>query len=85
MKNKVRQRLFFHEDGRGQYNPQGIYERSTDINGRPSWVQTAKSEAIWYIPKLKIWAIGELSSRGKEERGIAGHLKDAPSLLRGAA
>ena len=72
--------MFFHEDGRGQYNPQGIFERSTDINGRPSWIQTAKSEAIWYMPENKNWAIGELSSRGKEERGIAGYKNDAPSL-----
>ena len=72
--------MFIHDDGRGRYNPQGLYEKSTDINGRPSWIQTAISEAIWYIPEFKKWAIGPLSGRGKEERGIAGHFRDAPSL-----
>ena len=59
---------------------QGIYERSTDINERPSWIHTTKSEAIWYISKWKIWAIGSLSDIGTDTRGISGSSKDAPSL-----
>ena len=59
---------------------QGIYERSTDINERPSWIHTTKSEAIWYIPQWKKWAIGSLSDRGTDIRGISGYMKDEPSL-----
>ena len=59
---------------------QGIYERSTDINERPSWIHTTKSEAIWYMSKWKKWAIGSLSDIGTDTRGISGLNKDAPSL-----
>ena len=59
---------------------QGRYERSTDINERPSWIHTTKSEAIWYVPQWKKWAIGSLSDRGTTIRGISGYMEDAPSL-----
>ena len=59
---------------------QGRYERSTDINERPSWIHTTKSEAIWYIPKWEKWAIGSFSDIGTDIRGISGHMRDAPSL-----
>ena len=62
----------------GKY--QGRYERSTDINERPSWIHTTKSEAIWYISQWKKWAIGPLSDIGTDARGISGLNNDAPLL-----
>ena len=59
---------------------QGRYERSTDINERPSWIHTTKSAAIWYTSQWKIWAIGSFSDRGTDIRGISGHMSNAPSL-----
>ena len=59
---------------------QGRYERSTDIDERPSWIHTTKSAAIWYTSQWKIWAIGSLSDRGTDIRGISGHMSNAPSL-----
>jgi hypothetical protein len=52
---------------------QGRYERSPDINGRPSWIHTTESEAIWYIPRWQKWAIGSLLDIGTEIRGISGY------------
>ena len=63
-----------------QEEQQGRYERSTDINGRPSWIHTNNLQAIWYNPSLKRWAIGRLSDIGTEIRGISGYLRDAPTL-----
>ena len=48
---------------------EGIYEISNFVNGKPSWI--TDSQAIWYVPKFKDWAIGYKSKIGTTRRGIS--------------
>ena len=48
---------------------EGIYEISNFVNGKPSWI--SDSQAIWYVPKFKDWAIGYKSKIGTTRRGIS--------------
>ena len=52
-----------------QFNRQGTYQLSEEINGKPSW--KSGTEAIWYYPDFKEWAIGPLSDIGTSNRGIS--------------
>ena len=61
-----------------QSQRQGTYQRSSEINGRPSWI--SESQAIWYMPKWKKWAIGNLSHIGTRLRGISGSSDDKLEL-----
>ena len=47
---------------------QGTYQLSEEINGKPSW--KSATQAIWYYPDFKDWAIGSLSDIGTNFRGI---------------
>ena len=47
---------------------QGTFQLSSPVNGRPSW--TSESQAIWYVPIYKEWAIGHLDDIGGTIRGI---------------
>jgi len=49
---------------------QGIFQLSLTINGRPSWTST--SNAIWYSPNDRTWAIGSLEDVGTSKCGISG-------------
>ena len=51
-----------------QGSRQGVYEFNEIVNGRNSW--KTSSQAIWYIPEFKDWAIGPLSGIGTKLRGI---------------
>ena len=51
-----------------QGDRQGIYEFNGIVNGRISW--KTSSQAIWYYPEFKDWAIGPLSDIGTSSRGI---------------
>ena len=51
-----------------QSDRQGIYQLSQEINGKPSW--KSGTQAIWYYPEYKDWAIGSLSDIGTSIRGI---------------
>ena len=48
---------------------QDTYQLSSIVNGRPSWISI--SQAIWYIPQFKNWAVGPLESLGTTNRGIS--------------
>ena len=52
-----------------QASRQGVYQKSATVNGKPSWEST--TQAIWYEPYYRKWAIGELSNIGTALRGIA--------------
>ena len=47
----------------------GLYEKSSQVNGRPSWSST--SQAIWFVDSLNRWAIGDLEDIGTITAGIA--------------
>ena len=47
---------------------QGTFKLQSIVNGRPSW--SSESHAIWYIPKDKDWAIGNLGNIGATMKGI---------------
>ena len=57
-----------------QGKTQGTYQKSANVNGKPSWV--SNNQAIWWIPKYSEWGIGELSSIGNEIRRITGVTDD---------
>ena len=46
----------------------GSYEKSMEVNGKPSWV--SNNQAIWWISEFNEWAIGDLTSLGTDIRGI---------------
>ena len=48
---------------------EGTYQLSSTVNGRPSW--TTESQAIWYVPEYKDWAIGSLENIGNTLSGIS--------------
>ena len=48
---------------------EGTYEISNLVNGKPSWV--SNTQAIWFVPKHKDWAIGYKSKIGSSIRGIS--------------
>ena len=49
---------------------EGTYQLlSSNVNGRPSWISI--SQAIWYIPQFRNWAVGPLKSIGTTNRGIS--------------
>ena len=48
---------------------EGTYEISNLVNGKPSWV--SNTQAIWFVPKHKDWAIGYQSKIGTSIRGIS--------------
>ena len=53
---------------------QGTFQSSSPVNGRPSW--TSESQAIWYLPSYKEWAIGNLYNIGEAIRGITSQGKE---------
>ena len=53
---------------------QGIFQSSSPVNGRPSW--TSESQAIWYVPSIKEWAIGNLEDIGLRISGITSQGKE---------
>ena len=48
---------------------EGTYDISNLVNGKPSWV--SNTQAIWFVPKHKDWAIGYKSKIGTSIRGIS--------------
>ena len=53
---------------------QGIYQKSAEVNGKPSWV--SNNQAIWWISQHNEWGIGDLTSLGTDIRGITGVTDD---------
>ena len=47
---------------------QGIYQRSSCVNGRNSWV--SPSNAVWYVPHYQEWYIGYLENIGTYLNGM---------------
>jgi len=48
----------------------GTYRLGGTINGHQYWNQAANKNAIWYMPHLKHWLIGESKYLGKDNAGI---------------
>ena len=45
---------------------EGIYEISSTINGKPSWISTSNHKAIWFINKKNYWLMGKLNRIGND-------------------
>ena len=58
-----------------QGKKQGTFQLSSPVNGRLSW--TSESQAIWYVPFYKEWAIGNLDDIGERFRGITSQGKES--------
>ena len=51
-----------------QWDKQGTYELSAEINGKASW--KSATQAIWFNSTFKNWMIGALSKNEDDFRGI---------------
>ena len=46
----------------------GIYQRSSDVNGKPSYIMGR--QAIWYHPDSNHWSVGNINDLGSKCSGI---------------
>ena len=51
-----------------QFSYQGIYRVYKTVNGKASW--RATSQAIWYVPSINEWSIGNLKDIGTATVGF---------------